>query len=68
MNNKIDTMCVRSTSAKNWMYYEPRGCIIRSVWDIWLDAQKSSNDEVIAKGALNIQRKLTGKKLKFTLS
>ena len=68
MNNKIDTMCVRSTSSKNWAYFEPSGCIIRSSWDIWLDAQKSSSDEVIAKGALKLQRKLAGKRLKFTMA
>jgi hypothetical protein len=52
----------------NRPYMEPKGCMIRSCWDIWLDAQKSSNDEVIAKGALKIQRRLAGKRLKFTLS
>lgn len=52
----------------NRPYMEPKGCMIRSSWDIWLDAQKSSNDEVIAKGALKLQRKLAGKRLKFTMA
>lgn len=70
-----DTMLMRMTSKysypaynKNLTYFEPSSCIVRSVWDIWLDKQKSSDDERIAKGALSIQRKLAGKKLKFSLS
>ena len=68
MNNKIDTMCIRSSDLKNWTYFESNYCMLRSVWDIWLDKQKSSDDERIAKGALSIQRRLAEKKLKFSLS
>lgn len=63
-----DTMLMTKTLTRLNRYTEPSSCMVRSVWDIWLDKQKSSDDERIAKGALSIQRKLAGKKLKFSLS
>jgi hypothetical protein len=68
MDNSIDTMWRRMRKGRLALdYFEPEYSIIRSSWDIWLDKQKSSRDEVIAKGALSIQRRLSGKRLKFSL-
>lgn len=68
MDNSIDTMCRRARKDTMALtYFESNYCMIRSSWDIWLEKQKSSNDEVIAKGALSIQRRLAGKRLKFSL-